>query len=237
MKATDLLQKQHREIEQLLERLETAGPDEEKPLREALASHLVAHATIEEEIFYPAARQHAPDLVLEALDEHALADFQLARELGTRAGDRASRARATVLADVVVRHIRKEEAEMFRKVDAAITNQELAELGEHMATRFEEIRGKGFQRVLAAALAANMPKMMARPMAQKAATRQAAPAKKKARGRVAKAAPVKRTTARKPTARRATVKRAVKHSATAAPKARKTTRGARAGGARARATT
>src|SRR3954463_11125023 len=116
MKATDLLQKHHREIEQLLERLETARPEEEKPLREALASHLVAHTVIEEEIFYPAARQHAPDLILEALEEHALADYELARELGTRAGDRTSRAKATVLADVVVRHIRKEEAEIFHKV-------------------------------------------------------------------------------------------------------------------------
>ena len=237
MKATDLLQKQHREIEQLLERLETASPEEQKPLREALASHLVAHTVIEEEIFYPAARQHAPDLVMEALDEHALADFQLARELGTRMGDRATRARATVLADVVVRHIRKEEAELFRKVDAAITNQELAELGEHMATRFEEVRGKGFQRLLASAIAENMPRLAARPMAQKAVARRATPAKKKARARVATSAPAKRTTARKPAARRATVKRGVKRGVAATPKGRKTTRATRAGGARAHATT
>lgn len=244
MKATELLQKQHREIEQHLERLETAGSEDEKAIRETLASLLVAHTVIEEEIFYPAVRQHAPDLTQEALEEHALADYELARELGTKPGDATSRAKATVLADVVVRHIRKEEAEMFRKADAAITNQELAELGDRMSVRFEEVRGKGFQRFLTAALVENMPKLVGRPQLQKGATRRGAStnagasAKKKARGQAAKAAPAKRAAAAKPATRRAPTKRGAegaKRGAEGARKGSKTGRTTRAGRARTRA--
>src|SRR5271154_1244198 len=81
MKATELLQKQHRDIEALLERLRGAGQGDERAIRQELASNFVAHTVIEEEHFYPAVREALPDQILEAIEEHGLADVELARLL------------------------------------------------------------------------------------------------------------------------------------------------------------
>jgi hemerythrin superfamily protein len=214
MKATELLQKQHREIEQLLERLRNAAPEQEAALREELASMLVAHTVIEQEHFYPAVREIAPDRILEALEEHGLADYELARDLSARPGDQNARARGTVLGEVVLAHVRKEENDIFRRAENEMTNQELAEIGEVMLERYQVIRQMGYERFLAQALAENMPRIVGRAPARKAAKstrraasskrRAAAPAKKKATTR--RAAP-KRTTGRKAETPRVTSKR------------------------------
>src|SRR5512141_2657248 len=122
MKATELLQRQHREIEQLLERLRTAGPEDEAVIRRELANMLVAHTTIEQQHFYPAVRDAAPERILEAIEEHGLADYELARELGTRPGDMNAQARGTVLSELILAHIRKEENDIFRRAESHLTN-------------------------------------------------------------------------------------------------------------------
>lgn len=193
MKATELLQRQHREIEQLLEQLHRATPAEHARIRRDIADALVAHTVIEEEHFYPAVRIAAPDLVLEAAEEHGLATFELARALTARIAEDAARARAAVLGEVILSHVRREESEMFRRAEDALTNQELAELAEVMEERFVEVRRAGYARILAQKLEANMPRLPARTPARRAkpakkhpATRRAAasarraPARKKA---------------------------------------------------------
>jgi hemerythrin-like domain-containing protein len=257
MKATELLQKQHREIEQRLERLRAAAPEDEGAIRKELADLLVAHTVIEQEHFYPAIRDVAPERILEAIEEHGLAEYALARDLSAYAGGEDARARASVLADVVLSHIRKEENELFRRADAALTNQELAELGEAMMKTFEAAHRQGYQRLLARALAANMPKIGARGQsarrgqAKKATARggrratataakrgQARKAKAGARGQ-AKAGTAKRGTAKRSTAKRGTTKRSTaKRGATTTQGARggATKQGARQGAKRRRRT-
>ena len=63
MKATELLQKQHREIEALLEQAKNAGAEDDKAIRDQLAAALVAHTVAEQQIFYPALREAAPELI------------------------------------------------------------------------------------------------------------------------------------------------------------------------------
>jgi hemerythrin-like domain-containing protein len=212
MKATELLQKQHREIEQLLERLKRAAPEDEKGIRDELASILVAHTVIEQESFYPALRGAAPEIVAEALEEHALADYELARQLSLRAGEESAIAKATVLGQIVIAHIRKEETDLFRRADNMFTNQEHVELGDDMLRRFEEVRSQGYLRFLVKALAASTPRLPGKPAPKARATRRTAPAPKKTKrtARVARAGatpakrtPAKRATSRKPRARRA----------------------------------
>src|SRR4051812_40971351 len=55
MKATDLLLKQHRLVEDLFEQFEEAKtPAQKRTIFEKLAANLVGHDAIEREIFYPA---------------------------------------------------------------------------------------------------------------------------------------------------------------------------------------
>lgn len=232
MKATELLQKQHREIEQLLERQRSAPMEQREGLRQELAALLVAHTVIEEEHFYPALREAAPELTLEALEEHALADYELARDLGDKRRDMRADARAVVLADVVTSHVQKEENELFRKAEEALTNQELAELGEVMARRFDQVRTLGWKRFLTQAVVTNTPRM-ARATAQKTAAKTARKTAKKTQAAKPRRAAATPKRAQQKTARgaRATSKRAAK--ATAKPQK---TQAARAGrGARTRA--
>jgi hemerythrin-like domain-containing protein len=220
MKATELLQKQHREIEQLLERLKRAAPEEEKGIRDELAALLVAHTVIEEESFYPAIRRAAPEIVAEAIEEHGLADYELARDLSARGGDEGGIARATVLGQVLVAHIRKEETDLFRRADATFNNQEHVDLGDEMQRRFEEVRSQGYLRFLVKALAADAPRLpgKAAPKARARAARSApraraaaaAPKKAKTTRRASRAgaAPAKRTPAKRATAQKPTTRRA-----------------------------
>lgn len=206
MKATELLLKQHREIEQLLERLRNAAPEEERGVREELARLLVAHTTIEQEHFYPALREVAPDRVLEAIEEHGLADFELARDLSARAGEDA-KARTTVLAETVLAHVRKEENDLFRRAESALTNQELSEIGDMMARAFEQVRRGPYERLLAQALAEKMPKMVLRGVTEKAGKSVRRGAAKKMAARRAAAPKAKRGTAKRGTAKRTTARK------------------------------
>src|SRR5690349_2072775 len=83
MKATELLMKQHRLVEDLFEQFEEAGDATEKrELFAKLAQNLVAHDAIEREIFYPACEKElgSEDEVLgESLVEHGLVEFCLFR--------------------------------------------------------------------------------------------------------------------------------------------------------------
>jgi hypothetical protein len=234
MKATELLQKQHRDIEALLERLHTAGQGEEDRIRHELAATFVAHSKIEEEHFYPAVRSMLPLETLEALEEHGLAEVQLARLLTTDAAEEAFEAKAAVLAEIVVRHIRREESEILKLADRELPDEHLHTLGERMAMRFRQVVESGFQKPLQKALLAELPRTPSRARrAAKKTARRAQAAKTARRAQAAKTtrrAQATKTTRRaqatkgaKTTRREATPARAKRRtSAQAAGKSRPT---------------
>ena len=206
MKATELLQKQHRDVEALLERLHTAGQGEESRIRQELAANLVAHTVIEEEIFYPAVREALPEEILEALEEHGLADVELARLLAEKDSQDAFDAKRAVLSEIVLRHIRREESDVLKAADRELGDQHLNELGDKMALRFRAVMESGYQKPLQKALDLEVPRTTARRSAAKK-TRRAASAKKAKTTRAGAAAP--RAAARRTApAKRAAVKRA-----------------------------
>ncbi len=177
MKATELLQKQHRDIEQLLERVKAGGED--KTVREDLARLLVAHTGIEEEIFYPALQHATPELVHAAIEEHGLADYELGRILASKADADAQSAKIDVLAEVVLLHIRKEEADLFRVAERALGHEELQSLGQEMEPRFRELSASGYMRLLQRSITKNTPRLAAirGERTRKPARRAAAPKK------------------------------------------------------------
>src|SRR4029077_2529573 len=76
MDAISMLKADHKTVEQLFKRFESAGPRahaEKRDIVERVIEALSVHAAIEEQLFYPVARPTVPgteDLALESLEEH-----------------------------------------------------------------------------------------------------------------------------------------------------------------------
>jgi len=83
MKATDLLKKQHKEVKALFKKVEkTEDTRQRRQLMEQISTALEAHASIEEEMFYPAVKgletKKAEEMVAEAFEEHHVVKLVLA---------------------------------------------------------------------------------------------------------------------------------------------------------------
>ncbi len=144
MKATALLQSQHRKVEALLKKLES-GRSEAGPLLEDLADNLAAHMAIEQELFYPRVKEVDADLVNESYEEHSVAELALKRLLATDPEDDSFSARVTTLKELIEHHVEEEEQELFPSVEEQIDEDELAQLGKIMKARFDEVCEGGFE--------------------------------------------------------------------------------------------
>jgi len=142
MKATDLLEKQHRQVEGIFQKL-SSGRGDKTALVTELANDLIGHMVIEQEIFYPAVKRVKEELVLESFEEHAIARFALGRLVKTDPSDDSFDARVTALKELIEHHVEEEEKELFPKVEKALGNELLA-LGERMKARFDEIVEGGY---------------------------------------------------------------------------------------------
>ncbi|MDQ3032759.1 MAG: hemerythrin domain-containing protein [Myxococcota bacterium] len=143
MNANDLLTRQHREVEQLFARMEKGTGDRLELLRD-LASKLAAHMRIEEEIFYPRAKELLEDKVLEGLEEHTLAAFALKRLAEVGVDHPSFEAKLKALKELVQHHVDEEESEMFPRIARAMDRQDLDEIGLELEERFEEILESGY---------------------------------------------------------------------------------------------
>ena len=136
LSALDLLEADHAEVEgyfEEYEQLEDGGEKEELALKICLA--LQVHAQVEEEIFYPAARDaiEKTDLIDEAVVEHASAKQLIAEIEEMEAGDELYDAKVKVLGEQVSHHIKEEEDELFPEVESS--ELDLKALGQKMADR------------------------------------------------------------------------------------------------------
>ena len=102
---------------------------------------LTAHATVEEEIFYPAAREAIgeEDLLDEAEVEHASAKSLIAQIEASGPDEALYDAKVTVLGEYIDHHVQEEEGEMFPKCRESAMN--LKALGASMATRKQQLLG------------------------------------------------------------------------------------------------
>ena len=141
MKATELLKKQHREVESLFAKvLKTDDAKDRKKLATEITSKLEGHTTIEEEIFYPAYReasntQKGEDLVLEAYEEHHVVKLVLAELPKLNASAENFKAKMTVLKELIEHHVEEEEEEMFPDAEKKLGKERLEVLGEEMDKR------------------------------------------------------------------------------------------------------
>ena len=135
-----MLKADHDKVKDLLNQLESTterGVKTREELFATIKGELTVHETIEEEIFYPALKEHpkAKDLVLEAYEEHHVVDTVMAELEGLDVSDETWGAKATVMKENVEHHIEEEEGEMFKQARQVFDKQELQDLGDRMARR------------------------------------------------------------------------------------------------------
>jgi hemerythrin superfamily protein len=110
--AVALLKSDHREVEGLLEKYRAANSEKEKrDLVSKICRALVVHATLEEELFYPACYDKASDRapLNEAQVEHDSVKILISELMTPRPDDEFQDAKVTVLAEYVRHHVSEEE--------------------------------------------------------------------------------------------------------------------------------
>ena len=142
LNALELLKEDHAKVKQSFKEFEKMDQEDKATMQEmvrAVLADLKAHATIEEEIFYPAVRAaiEDEDLMNEAQVEHASAKELIAQLEGMKADDPLFSATFTVLGEYVLHHVKEEESEMFAQVRKA--KLDLEELGAKMMARKQEL--------------------------------------------------------------------------------------------------
>ena len=144
--AIALLSKDHKEVKQLFrtfEKLAKAGApgEERKTIATQICELLTIHATIEEELFYPAMRDQlqAHELLDEAEVEHAMVKELITQIQAMSPDDDLYDAKVKVLGEYVAHHVQEEEAEMFPK--AVKSKMELGEIGAQLKARKQELMG------------------------------------------------------------------------------------------------
>ncbi|MEO8122599.1 MAG: hemerythrin domain-containing protein [Burkholderiales bacterium] len=142
--ATALLRADHKHVSDLFSQYEKARSASKKSALAAdICKELSVHATIEDEIFYPAVKKALKDreLVPEATVEHATMKHLIAQLDNGRTPDgEMFDAKVKVLSEYVKHHVKEEQNEMFPKARA--TKLDMKALGAQLAARKEELLAK-----------------------------------------------------------------------------------------------
>jgi hemerythrin superfamily protein len=140
--AINLLMEDHAKVRKMFKQFEKShekmDDTEKAELVGQICMELTVHAQVEEEVFYPAAREaiDEPDLLDEAEVEHASAKELIRQLQSMQPGDELYDAKVTVLGEYVDHHIKEEEKQMFPKVRKA--RLDLEHLAEQIKERKEQ---------------------------------------------------------------------------------------------------
>jgi hemerythrin-like domain-containing protein len=144
MDAISLLEEDHRKMKKLLSELESTterGLKTREDLFATVKDELTVHETIEEEIFYPALKEHpkTKEIALEAYEEHHVVDMVMAEIEDVPSDDDTWGAKFKVMKENIEHHIEEEENEMFKQARQVFEEGELEALGEQMRLRKEQL--------------------------------------------------------------------------------------------------
>lgn len=140
--AIALLKEDHRTVERLFKEFESAkGDGRKEKLARQICLELSVHATIEEEIFYPACQGTVEeDLLKETYVEHDAAKLLIAEiEAGTEKSDEFFDSKVKVLQEEIEHHIEEEEKPGGLFAQARKGKMDLKTLGEELASRKKEL--------------------------------------------------------------------------------------------------
>lgn len=142
--ALALLIEDHKKVQKLFKDFEKLKEEENEETKQELVTKICAeltiHAQIEEEIFYPRAREAMDDedLLDEAEVEHDSAKHLIAKLSSIKPDDQLYDAMVTVLGEYVNHHIKEEQDDLFPKVREA--KLDVQALGEQLIERKQELQ-------------------------------------------------------------------------------------------------
>ncbi|HPI48219.1 MAG TPA: hemerythrin domain-containing protein [Hyphomonadaceae bacterium] len=141
MDAVALLKADHRKVEDLFETYENSKSKSAKAkLAQQICMELTVHATIEEEIFYPAVKGQVEDDILdEAYVEHDGAKVLIGELLAGAPDDDFYDAKVKVLSEEIKHHVKEEEQRDGIFAQAKKAGVDMMELGERLAARKAEL--------------------------------------------------------------------------------------------------
>jgi hypothetical protein len=147
MDAMSLLKEDHEKVKKILGELESTterGVKTREELFTKVKEELVVHEAIEEEIFYPALKEYSKtkEIALEGYEEHHVVDTVMAEIEGVAYDDEKWGAKFKVMKENLEHHIEEEEGEMFKQARQVFDEDELAQLGESMLARKQELIGQ-----------------------------------------------------------------------------------------------
>jgi len=137
MDAISLLKDDHDKVKKMLadgegttERAEVGRTE----LFAKLKEEMLIHERIEEEIFYPALKEHpkAREIVLEGFEEHHVVDEIMGELEAMPVTDEQWGAKFKVMKENIEHHIEEEEGEMFKQARQVFSTDELESLGARM---------------------------------------------------------------------------------------------------------
>ncbi len=150
MDAITLLTKDHDEVRRLFEQFRSAQDASNGQLMRETADKIFAelevHTTIEEEIFYPAARGKDEDIdetLDESLQEHHVVDVLMEEMRGIDSGSDEWVAKMTVLIENVEHHAEEEEQDLFPDSLEELGHERMDELGAELETRKATLKAGG----------------------------------------------------------------------------------------------
>lgn len=142
MDAIALLKKDHDTVEELFKQFSNAsGEGRKQKLAMQICRELTIHATIEEEIFYPACDGKVDeDLLKEGYVEHDAAKLMIAEIEAGEPSDDFYDAKVKVLCEEIEHHVQEEEKRMEGLfAQARKAGLDMDALGEQLASRKAEL--------------------------------------------------------------------------------------------------
>ena len=144
--AIGLLKADHAAVKKLFEQEEKISKrDGEKKVEvfNQINAALEVHATIEEEIFYPAVKkarsEHVKNEVREGYEEHKQIKTLLAQIASITPADESYDMKIKVLKEDVEHHVKDEEGEMFPDAKQFLGERRLVELGDDFQARKQQL--------------------------------------------------------------------------------------------------
>ena len=138
--AISMLIEDHHKVQKMFKTFErTEDQQQQEKLATEICNELMVHTQIEEQVFYPAAREalEESDLIDEATVEHQVAKDLIEKIRQSRPHDEEYCALVTVLGEYINHHIEEEHKELFPQMKR--TEIDFEALGEEMRQKKHEL--------------------------------------------------------------------------------------------------
>jgi len=135
MDAIELIKEDHQRIEELFhDFFETESETAQEDIFQLIETGLMAHSEMEEQVFYPAVEEFAPEKVEEAFREHAGVKELLADLLDADLNEETFESMFQKLMDDVRKHVKEEEAKggILEIAQGSLNRERLSKMANEM---------------------------------------------------------------------------------------------------------